>query len=227
MTIKNITAVNSTKVIISIVVVLLIIVTGLYGLSSFGIIKFSTKKNNNINIAINSCVSDSGCTKTICPQVVGGSKPKCDVINKSCYCGGSCGDGYCDVVEKRDNKCTIDCQTLPVEAYFEFSVPTASKASIIFKLTDATKIQKARDILSGIEKRTTHVMGYIVEGSVSYNPLYNYYFDPSSISFFESAIELCDSDIFPVYPKEYCTQFPTGMCQFCPWGSQLIREVYF
>lgn len=57
----------------------------------------------------NSCSSDSQCIKLNCPQIVGRNKPKCDLKTKICYCGGICGDGYCDTIEKRDNTCPKDC----------------------------------------------------------------------------------------------------------------------
>lgn len=55
------------------------------------------------------CSSDKECTNLNCPQVVGGDKPKCDLTTNTCYCGGICGDGYCDSVEKRDGTCRQDC----------------------------------------------------------------------------------------------------------------------
>ena len=55
------------------------------------------------------CTADKDCINTICPQVVGGDKSKCDSKTDTCYCGGVCGDGYCDFVEKRDNTCIRDC----------------------------------------------------------------------------------------------------------------------
>ena len=122
------------------------------------------------------------------------------------------------------NKINLNIYPAATEAYFEFSYPPRLE-TFVFKLTDTEKIQKARNILAGVEKINTHIMGYIFEGAVSYNPSYNYYLDPNSISFFQNAIELCDAEIFLTYPKEYCDQFPTGKCQFCPWGSKLIREI--
>lgn len=55
------------------------------------------------------CTADKDCLDTICTQVVGGDKPKCDLSTNTCYCGGVCGDGYCDFVEKRDGTCPQDC----------------------------------------------------------------------------------------------------------------------
>ncbi|KYK25764.1 hypothetical protein AYK26_01995 [Euryarchaeota archaeon SM23-78] len=55
------------------------------------------------------CKHDKHCSKLICPMVVGGDKPKCDIKIGTCYCGGVCGDGYCDIVEKRDRTCYEDC----------------------------------------------------------------------------------------------------------------------
>ena len=55
------------------------------------------------------CETDKDCLGIICTQVVGGDKPKCDLSTNTCYCGGVCGDGYCDFVEKRDGTCPQDC----------------------------------------------------------------------------------------------------------------------
>ncbi|MFA6171091.1 MAG: hypothetical protein WCW77_03345 [Patescibacteria group bacterium] len=58
------------------------------------------------------CKTEKDCSGLICPMVVGGDKPKCDLIDRkagTCYCGGKCGDKYCDSVEKRDNTCPKDC----------------------------------------------------------------------------------------------------------------------
>ncbi len=56
------------------------------------------------------CNTDRDCMGGGCPQVVGGDKPKCDLKTKTCYCGGVCGDGYCDPMENRDKTCPQDCR---------------------------------------------------------------------------------------------------------------------
>ena len=296
----------------------LVAVIGLADLYLAGAIKWP-KQNTNNTITKN-CVSDFQCRQVVCPQVVGGNQPKCDLTTKTCYCGGSCGDNYCDSIEKRDKTCPVDCnkcsdgtafgkcsgakplycdngdlvnkcnlcgcptgltcqvdgtcqepkcedgtpvgncsttkplycdqgnlinncgqcgcpaeqscqtdgtcQIKQTEAYFKFDKPPGP-ATFIFKLIDPAKIKKARDILSGVETTTTQVMGYIVEGKMPYNPPYNYYLNPDSISFFQLAMELCDEGVFPEYPRDFCEQFPVGQCTWCPWRSRLLEEVKF
>jgi hypothetical protein len=110
------------------------------------------------------------------------------------------------------------------EAYFQFDYPP-NPATFIFRLTDPDKIQEARDILSG-QRPSRHVMGTIVKVPVSYNPPWSYHLDPSSITFFDFAIEVCDAAIQQVelHLDEACGSFLPG-CRWCPWGSRLIAEV--
>ena len=253
-------------VFVIIFIVLLGVVPGAYKKNSLR--EFSGLSNFNLG-----CKSNLGCVKLICPQFIGGSNPRCDFKTKTCYCGGICGDGYCDSVEKRDKTCAKDCQinicfdgteygkcsitqplfcdngvlvnkcglcgcseTKPLcqsdgscienknETYFIFDYPPYPETFVI-KLTSPEKIQEARDILAGRQTDATHIIGYIKRGAVSYNLPYNYYIDSDSISFFENAMELCDMGIFESYPEEYCSQYPPGQCNWCPWGSRLLEEV--
>lgn len=55
------------------------------------------------------CETDEDCSGLNCPQMVGGNTPECDLSVNECYCGGVCGDGYCDIVESRDRVCQEDC----------------------------------------------------------------------------------------------------------------------
>jgi hypothetical protein len=112
------------------------------------------------------------------------------------------------------------------EAYFQFDYPPYPD-TFIFKLTDPAKIQEARDILSG-QPPNHHVMGTIMKAPADYNPPWSYQLDPASITFFSSAIEVCDATI--QYVEEHLAQvggsFLPGSI-WCPWGSRLIAEVQF
>jgi len=110
------------------------------------------------------------------------------------------------------------------EAYFQFDYPP-NPETFVFKLTDPSKIDEARAILSG-HKPNRHVMGNIVKQPVSYNPPWSYHLDPASISFFDFALEVCDATIRAVEERldEACGAFLPG-CVWCPWGSRLIAEV--
>lgn len=117
-------------------------------------------------------------------------------------------------------------ETTKVEAYFRFECPP-SKETFVFKLTDPTRIQQARDILSGKEKGKTHVGGIIVTNPAPYNPPWHYHLEPQSISFFETSIEVCDASIGYVegHLSEVGGSFLTGS-RWCPWCSQLVEEVH-
>ncbi|GAB2714533.1 BP74-related protein [Kitasatospora kifunensis] len=109
-------------------------------------------------------------------------------------------------------------------AYFEFTDST--QQTFVFKLTDQAKIQQARSILSGKETEATQVMGKVVKSPAPYNKPWNYQLDPSSVSFFAAAIEVCDSNM--VYLNQHLSEvggafLPNSV--WCDWGSHLTREV--
>ncbi|MEV7125031.1 calmodulin-binding protein [Streptomyces sp. NPDC093260] len=109
-------------------------------------------------------------------------------------------------------------------AYFEFTDITGSKA--VFELTDETRIQEARDILSGKEKDRVHVLGRIVHRPAAWNPGWSYHYDTSSVQFFEVAIEVCDATI--PYVEDHLDEAGGAFLPgnwWCPWTSKLIREV--
>ena len=99
--------IKSTVLISVLVVAILAVIISLSNLYLTGVVKWSNQNTNNT--VTKKCVSNSQCRQVICPQVVGGNQPKCDLNTKACYCGGSCGDDYCDSVEKRDGTCPADC----------------------------------------------------------------------------------------------------------------------
>lgn len=111
-------------------------------------------------------------------------------------------------------------------AYFAFTQPSSPGLEFIIELTDDSKIQKARDILSGKEKDRIHVHGRIMKRTQPYNPKFSFSLDPSTIDFFEMAIEVCDADMRYVedHLDEACGAFLPG-CHWCPWNSELTREV--
>lgn len=111
------------------------------------------------------------------------------------------------------------------EAYFLIDIQPR-KETFTIKLTDPVKIQKARDILSGKDLSTPHVAGTIVKQSACYNPPWSFHFDPNSIEFFASAIEVCDASI--AYTESFLDEagghFLPGN-YWCPWGSRLVKEI--
>ena len=86
--------IKSTVLISALVVAILAVIISLSNLYLTGVVKWSNQNTNNT--VTKKCVSNSQCRQVICPQVVGGNQPKCDLNTKACYCGGSCGDDYFD-----------------------------------------------------------------------------------------------------------------------------------
>lgn len=93
-------------------------------------------------------------------------------------------------------------------------------------LTDPLLAQQARDIISGAQTDTVHVMGIIMKTAAPYNPDWSYHLDPASISFFSNAIEVCDAN--PRYVEkhlvEVCGAFLPN-CMWCPWRSIVVEEI--
>ncbi|EFA83590.1 hypothetical protein PPL_02656 [Heterostelium album PN500] len=114
-------------------------------------------------------------------------------------------------------------------------IATSSAALFVFtdnvseftiELTDPTLIQHARDLISGASTSSPHVMGTIVKSAASYNSPWSYYLDPSTISFFDFAIEVCDAAI--AYTEDHLLEVGGAFLPgnvWCPWGSRLVREV--
>ncbi|GAB4576945.1 MAG: hypothetical protein Tsb0019_03280 [Roseibium sp.] len=98
--------------------------------------------------------------------------------------------------------------------------------SFVIKLWDPETIAHARRIVSGDETGAIHVMGKVVDSRVAYNPQWDYHLDPTSISFFENAVEVCDATIRYVedHLSEVGGAFLPGAI-WCPWTSKLVREL--
>ena len=109
-------------------------------------------------------------------------------------------------------------------AFFVFDYPPATEEFVI-KLTDPDRIAQARRIIAG-EEPPLHVSGRIVRGRVRYNRPWHFRLAPSSIEFFELAVEVCDAGIAYVeeHRRAIGTDFLPGR-QWCPWGSRLLREI--
>ncbi|WP_445636955.1 Calmodulin-binding protein [Nostoc sp. DSM 114161] len=110
-------------------------------------------------------------------------------------------------------------------ARFVFETPPY-RGQFVVELTDESKIQQARDILSGKEKDTTHIYGRIIKRPAAYNPGWSYQLDPASINFFQVAIEVCDASI--EYTEDHLDEaggpfLPGGL--WCPWSSRLVKEI--
>ncbi|MCK8503815.1 calmodulin [Myxococcus fulvus] len=111
-------------------------------------------------------------------------------------------------------------------ARFAFTQPSSPGVEFIIELTDENTIAHARRILSGEEKNRVHVHGRIMKRPQPYNPRFSFHLDPSTIQFFEVAIEVCDANM--TYVEDHLDEaggafLPGG--HWCPWDSRLAREV--
>eukprot|EP01133_Synstelium_polycarpum_P007894 gene7894-9266_t len=108
--------------------------------------------------------------------------------------------------------------------FFEFKDTTDS---FIIKLEDPVRIQQALDIISGVETEAVSVMGKVVKSPRMYNWEWNFHLEPSSITFFSMAIEVCDASIS--YVDEHLAEVGGALLPgkiWCPWTSRVIREVH-
>jgi tRNA/tmRNA/rRNA uracil-C5-methylase (TrmA/RlmC/RlmD family) len=111
-------------------------------------------------------------------------------------------------------------------AYFAFMEHPGQE--FVFELKDQHKIDKARKIVSGEEQDEVHVHGRIIKRQQPYNLDWSYHLDPSTIDFFQMAIEVCDANMS--YVEEHLDEaggaFLPG-AHWCPWDSRVIKEVEF
>lgn len=55
------------------------------------------------------CARDADCAGHVCGTDPGLDTPRCRVDTGQCACGGQCGDGVCDPVERDERSCPADC----------------------------------------------------------------------------------------------------------------------
>lgn len=114
-------------------------------------------------------------------------------------------------------------------AYFLFLQLTPDLSALqpfVFKLTDEARIAEARAILDDPQDRRRQVQGRIVTQKAPYNPNFSYHLRVDSISFFESAIEVCDAN--PQWVEDHLDEIGGSALpgfHWCPWNSMLAAEV--
>ena len=110
--------------------------------------------------------------------------------------------------------------------YFAFVEPSSPGVEFIIQLTDQNQIDHALRIISGEETQRVHVHGRIIKRTQPYNPRFSFHLDPSTINFFEVAIEVCDANM--LYVEDHLDEaggaFLPG-AHWCPWDSRVTREV--
>jgi len=142
--------------------------------------------------------------------------------------GGGGGGGSNDQGDdnSKDEDTTTTDNIIEEAAYFEFS--DSWDDLFVIKLTDSNLIQEARNILNNVQTDATHVNGIIIKEPVNYNPSWSFHYDPSTIEFFENAMEVCDASI--AYVEEYLDEVGGALLpdnRWCPWSSELTRELYY
>ena len=111
-------------------------------------------------------------------------------------------------------------------SYFEFeqTAPDGSIKTFVFKLVGRALSDEARRIIAS--KSNKHVQGTIVTGPAPYNDGWSFHLDPTSISFFEMVIEVCDANM--TYVEEHLDEVGGAFLprnHWCPWSSTLMREI--
>ncbi|GAM16973.1 hypothetical protein SAMD00019534_001480 [Acytostelium subglobosum LB1] len=108
-------------------------------------------------------------------------------------------------------------------AYFVFSDNTDE---FTIKLTNPALIQHARDLIANRTQDGRGIMGKIIPRDTWYNWEWSFYLDPSTISFFDMATEVCDASIS--YVEEHLNEVGGALLPgrtWCPWASHLVREI--
>jgi len=114
--------------------------------------------------------------------------------------------------------------TNPTTAYFAVTDGLSSKEFVI-KLVDSSTIADARLQLSG-GSALKHIAGLIIPRPVFYNPNYNFHYDPSSITFFNSTIEPCNYAFQIIHNN--VSAVGSSLLQnyrLCPYNSVLVKEL--
>ena len=101
--------------------------------------------------------------------------------------------------------------------------------TFVIELVDEERIKEARSLLKETnDKASKHVKGKVVIAPVGYNSPWSWHLNPTTISFAEADIEVCDSTI--VYLEEHLDEVGGAYLphnNFCPWSSRVIEEVEF
>jgi uncharacterized protein (TIGR03437 family) len=98
--------------------------------------------------------------------------------------------------------------------------------TFVVRIDNPAVIDQARALLSLPLSERLPVQGIVVKAPVSYNAPWGFHFDPDSISFFETNIEVCDASAQEVenHLAEIGASFLPGN-HWCPWNSALLAEV--
>jgi hypothetical protein len=96
----------------------------------------------------------------------------------------------------------------------------------VFALNDPKLIEEALAIIHSPKPRRPHVSGIIDTSTAPYNKKWGFHYQPSTISFPEVSIEVCDAETSYVqeHLKEVGHEFLPGN-RWCPWSQHVVREI--
>lgn len=94
----------------------------------------------------------------------------------------------------------------------------------VFKLTDATRIKQAREIID--KKLPKRVVGRIAPKAEPYNRPWHFVLDPASVEFTYMTDPECDAAV--QYVEEHLQDIPERFLpnsRWCPLSARLVREL--
>jgi hypothetical protein len=105
-----------------------------------------------------------------------------------------------------------------------FNLRDVTGSDFVVKITDPAKIQEARDIVNSGDRKI--VIGRIVKQPAEYNPRWSFHLNPSTVTFADMAIEVCDATT--PYVEDHLDEaggpFLPGL-YWCPWSGRLTKEL--
>jgi uncharacterized protein (TIGR03437 family) len=106
-----------------------------------------------------------------------------------------------------------------------FRIGDAKGDSVVVRITQPASIQRARDILAG-RSSAAIMIGKVVTASAFYNPGWHFHVDPVTVSFADTAAEVCDSAIGGVEHglSDIGGSFLPGF-RWCPWTTRVLAAL--
>lgn len=105
-----------------------------------------------------------------------------------------------------------------------FTMQDITRSTFVIEITRPALIEEAREIVASGSHKI--VIGRIIKRQASYNPQWDFHYNPDTISFADAAIEVCDATI--PYVEDHLDEvggpFLPGN-YWCPWTGRLIGEV--
>ncbi|GGN21967.1 BP74-related protein [Streptomyces fuscichromogenes] len=107
-------------------------------------------------------------------------------------------------------------------AYFNLRDITGH--NFVIEITRPELIKEARDIIRNGDRKI--VIGRIIKTSASYNPQWDFHYNPDTVNFADHTIEVCDATI--PYVEDHLDEaggaFLPGL-YWCPWTGRLTNEI--